>query len=133
MCGWFPRLGGRTAHLTSADRLLGGVESAWSTGKTRRVMTCWAEKWRDKVLEAFDASDIENLNQLALASIKHRPSAADLLCGAGFLLQDTFVWKNCSDDAQKMAARAFSKWKIDMGAPPKTSVKPAHPLGPLRT
>ena len=69
-------------------------------------MTCWAEKWRDKVLEAFDAADIDKLNQLAVASVRHSPSATDLLCGADFLLQDAFIWKDCTDEAQHTVALA---------------------------
>ena len=74
-----------------------------------RGMTGWAEKWRDKVLEAFDAGHIEKLNQLAAVSVRHSPSAKDPLCGAGFLLQDAYIWRDCSEEALELAALALRK------------------------
>ena len=95
-------------------------------------MTCWAEKWRDKVLEAFDAGDLDKLNQLAAVSVRNSPSAIDLLCGAGFLPQEASIWRDCSEQARRLVELALRKWKDEKGPSPRIAAPPVHPLGLLR-
>ena len=93
----------------------------------------WAESWRDRVIEAFDENDVANLNKLAAAALRASPSTEDLLCGAGYLLKDAYVWRDCSDEAIRAVTAAQEKWKKERGTfSGPTVAKPSHPLGPLR-
>ena len=105
-----PRCAGEPCVLELAPAALLG---RWpSAVRPRCANDMLGEKWRDRVLEAFDAGDLDKLNQLAAVSVRNSPSAIDLSCGAGFLPQDAFTWKDCSGETRRLVALALENGKM---------------------
>ena len=96
-------------------------------------MGSWAIRWRDSVVDAFQANDVLALEKLAKAALKHSPSACELAdSGAGFLLRDGFVWKTVGDAARADVDLALQKWREVKATRADLGTQHGHPLGPLK-